>query len=106
MMDPLTAAIAHVIDNDQHELEWACGQVRIVGTAFDLLHDAALDRDLYIRIEIATSLREHVCGDPGEIDSRDGVKMQFCGIAISHMYTHADSQALAQHFMDEREEER
>ena len=97
-MDSLTAAVALVIDNDQGELESVCRLVREY--IADMSEDDPETREYHVRADLAEYLRSRVA--ELEEDKRGGYGLlprMFLEVAVSHMYTHTDWRALADHYM-------
>ena len=99
-MDDLTSAIQRVIDADPVELEWVLDMVRYIGVDYDSRDNHEMEtREGHINTELADELREHVCGYPDQITTEDCTPMQFVGLAVSHVYTHANWRALASYYI-------
>ena len=96
-MDDLTSAIQRVIDDDQGELKWALGRVR--DHKYRWIGENGESSESHTRRQVADDLRERVCGYPDQITIEDCTPMQFVGLAVSHMYTHADWRELADHYI-------
>ena len=103
-MDSLTAAVALVIDNDRTELESVCDTLRHVASEYSDEDTAGgplskEDRSSLVRSYMADWLREK-CSQFGTLSVFIPTPwLPFVEIAVSHMYTHTDWRALAQHYM-------
>lgn len=101
-MDSLTAAIALVIDNDQGELERACDLVRAAEEFYDGAEEGESNgqtREGFVLSHVAGELQDQVPSAGAYAYCMPHPHRLYADVAISHMYTHTDWRALAQHYM-------